>query len=119
MPTWRTDHVSLYKPRRCAARSGTSALVLQSSAGSIKTYRVDGVVQRNIIDPDPLNRLKDIPELADAAKGDTAAVVKLAVGDAHVGAVGLERDGIVAVVHRPAVKVDVRGVDCIRAVVID
>ena len=69
------------------------------------------VLKSDILDPDPLYRFKGPKVLADTPKGDSEPVVQLTVRKCDICAVGLQRETIIAVIHRPVVKRDVRRPD--------
>lgn len=54
--------------------------------------------------------------LSDATDGKAQAGVEVAVLDQDVGAVGLDRDAVVAVVHDPVPERDIVHVDRVRAI---
>ena len=74
------------------------------------------VFESDVLDPDPFNRLESPVVLADAPKGDSKTVVQLAVCERDIRTVGLQRETVVAIIHRPVVKRNVRRPDCVSTV---
>ena len=68
------------------------------------------VVGRNVPRHEVLHDADLARVLADAAEGNSLAVVEGAVGDVDVGGVLFEGDGVVAVVDGPAEEGDIVGV---------
>lgn len=58
----------------------------------------------------------DLTVLPNTANGEAQAGVEIAVLDQHIGAVGLQRNTVVAVVYDPVAEGDVVHVDSVRSV---
>jgi hypothetical protein len=80
------------------------------------TYRVQSIRIDNVIDVNAFNSLVRSQVLSNTSDGDAETVIKGAVCDVDVGAVGLEGDAIVTIDNGPAVKGNKRGVNCVDAV---
>ena len=74
------------------------------------------VLVNDILDLDPLDGFKLVLQLANTADRHAETIVEVRVRQCDVGAVCLERDAVVPVVHGQVVEADMRGADRVRTI---